>query len=39
LPVEKIVTGHIRADDVVEKGFRRLLDPRGDQMKILVNVT
>jgi (R,R)-butanediol dehydrogenase/meso-butanediol dehydrogenase/diacetyl reductase len=38
LPVEKIITGHIRADDVVEKGFRTLLDPRGHQMKILVGV-
>jgi len=38
LPVEKIISGHIRAEDVVEQGFRRLLDPRGDQMKILVNL-
>lgn len=38
LPVEKIITGHIRAEDVVEKGFKTLLDPRGDQMKILVSV-
>ena len=28
----------IRADDVVEKGFKRLLDPLGDQMKVLVTV-
>jgi (R,R)-butanediol dehydrogenase/meso-butanediol dehydrogenase/diacetyl reductase len=38
LPVERIVTSRIKADDVVEKGFRRLLDPAGDQMKVLVTV-
>jgi (R,R)-butanediol dehydrogenase/meso-butanediol dehydrogenase/diacetyl reductase len=38
LPVEKIVTARIGADDVVDKGFRTLLDPSGKQMKILVRV-
>jgi (R,R)-butanediol dehydrogenase/meso-butanediol dehydrogenase/diacetyl reductase len=38
LPVEKIITARIDADDVVEKGFRTLLDPGGKQMKILVRV-
>ena len=38
LPVEKIITGRIKAEQVVEKGFRTLLDPRGDQLKILVGV-
>jgi (R,R)-butanediol dehydrogenase/meso-butanediol dehydrogenase/diacetyl reductase len=38
LPVEKIVTARIGADDVVDKGFRTLLDPSGKQMKILVKV-
>ena len=38
LPVEKIVTARIAADDVVDKGFRSLLDPSGEQMKILVGV-
>ena len=38
LPVEKIVTARIAADDVVDKGFRTLLDPSGNQMKILVRV-
>jgi (R,R)-butanediol dehydrogenase / meso-butanediol dehydrogenase / diacetyl reductase len=37
-PVEKIVTAQIAMDDVVEKGFEALLDPTGNQMKILVNV-
>jgi (R,R)-butanediol dehydrogenase/meso-butanediol dehydrogenase/diacetyl reductase len=38
LPVEKIVTGRIGADDVVDKGFRPLLDPSGNQMKVMVTV-
>lgn len=38
LPVEKIVTGRVTPDHVVDQGFRTLLDPRGDQMKILVNI-
>jgi (R,R)-butanediol dehydrogenase/meso-butanediol dehydrogenase/diacetyl reductase len=38
MPVEKIVTARIGADDVVDKGFRTLLDPSGKQMKILVKV-
>jgi (R,R)-butanediol dehydrogenase/meso-butanediol dehydrogenase/diacetyl reductase len=38
LPVERIITSLIKADDVVEKGFKRLLDPSGDQMKVLVTV-
>ncbi len=38
LPVEKIVTARIAADDIVDKGFRSLLDPSGEQMKILVGV-
>lgn len=37
-PVEKVVTAQIAMDDVVEKGFEALLDPTGDQMKVLVNV-
>lgn len=37
-PVEKIVTSLIAMDDVVEKGFESLLDPSGQQMKVLVNV-
>jgi (R,R)-butanediol dehydrogenase/meso-butanediol dehydrogenase/diacetyl reductase len=38
LPVEKIITGQIAAEEIVDKGFRTLLDPSGDQMKILVAV-
>ena len=33
LRVERIVTARIGADDVVEKGFRTLLHPAGNQMK------
>ena len=35
LPVEKIVTGRIVPDAIVEKGFRSLLNPSG-QMKVMV---
>ncbi len=36
LPVEKIITAEIEAEDVVEKGFEELLDPAGRHLKILV---
>src|SRR5207247_2332200 len=35
LPVEKLITSYIDATDVVEKGFRPLLDPRGTEMKVM----
>ena len=35
-PVEKVITARIGAEDVVEKGFEALLDPAGEQLKILV---
>jgi len=38
LPVEKICTAQIAADDVVEKGFDALLDRSVNHMKILVTV-
>lgn len=38
-PIEKIVTSVIDLDDVVAKAFDVLLDPNGDQMKVLVKVT
>ena len=38
LPLEKVVTANISADDVVEKGFEALLDKAGKHLKILVNV-
>jgi (R,R)-butanediol dehydrogenase / meso-butanediol dehydrogenase / diacetyl reductase len=37
-PVEKIVTAEVEMDDVVPAGFDTLLDPRGDQVKVLVEV-
>ncbi len=37
-PVDKVVTAEIAAEDVVAKGFERLLDPRGQDLKILVRV-
>jgi len=30
-----IVSARIEADDVVEKGFKTLLDPSGNQMEVL----
>eukprot|EP01037_Dinobryon_pediforme_P015631 gene15631-15777_t len=38
LPIEKIVTATIASADVVSKGFETLLDPSGNQMKILVDM-
>ena len=35
-PVERVVTAQIGMDDVVLAGFETLLDPSGDQVKILV---
>ena len=37
-PIERIITSHIKADDVVERGFKPLLDPAGKEMKVLVTV-
>ena len=37
-PVQKVVSAEIKADDVVDKGFKTLLDPSGNQMKVLVKV-
>lgn len=37
-PVERVITGRIRAEDVVEHGFKALLDPAGEHLKILVTV-
>jgi (R,R)-butanediol dehydrogenase/meso-butanediol dehydrogenase/diacetyl reductase len=37
-PIQKVITAQIKADDVVEKGFKTLLDPAGNQMKVLVKV-
>ena len=38
LPVEKIVTGRIEPEAIVEKGFRSLLNPSGQEMTVLVNM-
>ena len=35
-PVAKAVTSQIPLDDVVPKGFDTLIDPQGDQLKVLV---
>jgi (R,R)-butanediol dehydrogenase/meso-butanediol dehydrogenase/diacetyl reductase len=35
-PVAKAVTSQIPLDDVVSKGFDTLIDPQGDQLKVLV---
>ena len=37
-PVHKIISAQINADDVVDQGFKTLLDPSGNQMKVLVKV-
>jgi (R,R)-butanediol dehydrogenase / meso-butanediol dehydrogenase / diacetyl reductase len=37
-PVDKVISAQIKADDVVDKGFKTLLDPAGNQMKVLVKV-
>jgi (R,R)-butanediol dehydrogenase/meso-butanediol dehydrogenase/diacetyl reductase len=38
-PVEKVVTAQIPLEDVVAKGFDVLVDPRGDQLKVLASPT
>lgn len=35
-PVAKAVTAEIALDDVVARGFEPLIDPQGDQLKVLV---
>ena len=37
-PIERIITAQINAQDIVEKGFKTLLDPSGNQMKVMVKV-
>jgi (R,R)-butanediol dehydrogenase/meso-butanediol dehydrogenase/diacetyl reductase len=36
-PVERIVTAQLGLDDVVAEGFDRLIDPQGDQVKVLAS--
>src|SRR3954452_19060152 len=37
LPVEKVVTGHTALEKAVPEGFDVLVDPEGDQIKVLVS--
>jgi (R,R)-butanediol dehydrogenase/meso-butanediol dehydrogenase/diacetyl reductase len=37
-PVEKVITTIVPVDEVVKKGFDILVNPTGDQMKVLVKV-
>jgi (R,R)-butanediol dehydrogenase/meso-butanediol dehydrogenase/diacetyl reductase len=37
LPVEKVVTGHTTLEQTVPDGFDVLVDPQGDQIKVLVS--
>lgn len=37
-PVEKVISTVVPVDDVVKKGFDILVNPTGDQMKVLVKV-
>ncbi|MBO3750127.1 alcohol dehydrogenase catalytic domain-containing protein [Streptosporangiaceae bacterium NEAU-GS5] len=36
-PIERVVTSHIGLEDVVPKGFDVLVDPAGDELKVLVS--
>jgi len=38
-PVAKAVTAEIPLDDVVSRGFEPLIDPQGDELKVLVRAT
>ncbi|WP_237352749.1 hypothetical protein [Rhizobium leguminosarum] len=38
LPVERLIDETISVDDIIEKGFKPLLDPAGIKMKILVQL-
>jgi (R,R)-butanediol dehydrogenase/meso-butanediol dehydrogenase/diacetyl reductase len=37
LPVEKVVTRRTALDQAVPEGFDALIDPEGDQIKVLVS--
>jgi (R,R)-butanediol dehydrogenase / meso-butanediol dehydrogenase / diacetyl reductase len=39
LPVEKIITSRIKPEAIVAKGFRSLLNPSGQEMKVMVEMT
>jgi (R,R)-butanediol dehydrogenase/meso-butanediol dehydrogenase/diacetyl reductase len=38
LPVDRVMTGRVAMEDAVARGFERLLDPAGDEIKILVDI-
>jgi (R,R)-butanediol dehydrogenase / meso-butanediol dehydrogenase / diacetyl reductase len=38
LPVEKLISRRIAPEDIVERGFKPLLDPTGDEMKVMVKM-
>ncbi len=37
-PVEKIVTSVVALEDTISRGFAPLLDPAGDELKVLLRV-
>jgi hypothetical protein len=37
-PIEAMIDDEIEMEDVIEKGFKPLLDPQGAMMKILIRV-
>jgi (R,R)-butanediol dehydrogenase / meso-butanediol dehydrogenase / diacetyl reductase len=39
LSVEKLVTGRIAPENIIEKGFKSLLDPSGNEMKVMVKIS
>ena len=38
LPIDQVMTGRVTIEDAVAEGFERLLDPSGDEIKILVDI-
>jgi (R,R)-butanediol dehydrogenase/meso-butanediol dehydrogenase/diacetyl reductase len=38
LPAERIITGSVGIEDAIGRGFEALLDPDGDQIKILIEL-
>lgn len=38
LPIDQVMTGRVAMEDAVADGFERLLDPSGDDIKILVDI-
>lgn len=39
LPIDRVMTGRVPIIDAVSDGFERLLDPSGDELKILVDIS